>query len=95
MERYREKQGDLFRGNNTRDLLDSLKLDVSPAVKNFSPKHLRSEQNCSHICNVNLRIGYPGKFPARGKPLSTLPIKTKASQEAFLLSQISLHEHLV
>ena len=29
MERYREEQGDLFRGINTRDLLDSLKQEIS------------------------------------------------------------------
>ena len=40
----------------------------------FSPKHLRCKQKSSYLCCVNLRIGYPGKFPARGKPLSTLPI---------------------
>lgn len=35
MERYREEQGDLFRGINTRDLLDSLKLKVSKEIQNL------------------------------------------------------------
>lgn len=35
MERYREKQGDLFRSINTRDLLDSLKLEVSKKIQNL------------------------------------------------------------
>ena len=48
----------------------------------FSLKHLRCKQKSSYLGSVNPRIGYPGKFPARGKPLSTLPIKKQASQEA-------------
>ena len=48
----------------------------------FSLKHLRCKQKSSYLYSVNPRIGYPGKFPARGKPLSTLPIKKQASQEA-------------
>lgn len=35
MERFREEKGDLFRGINTRDLLDSLKLKVSKEIQNL------------------------------------------------------------
>ena len=26
-----------------------------------------------YLCSANPKIGYPGKFPARGKPSPTLP----------------------
>ena len=45
MERYREKQGDLFRGINTRDLLDSLKLEVSKKIQNLEDDILNISEN--------------------------------------------------
>ena len=36
-------------------------------------ENLRNMEKVVYLCNANPKIGYPGKFPARGKPSPTLP----------------------
>ena len=61
----------------------------------FSPKHLRCKQKSSYLFFAVSIWGLAIRAESReGKTISTLPIKNKASQEAFLLSQIVLHKHL-
>jgi hypothetical protein len=36
-------------------------------------ENLRNMEKVVYLCSTNPKIGYPGKFPARGKPSPTLP----------------------
>ena len=45
MERYREKQGDLFRGIDTRELSDLLKQEVSKKIQNLEDNILNIPEN--------------------------------------------------
>jgi hypothetical protein len=36
-------------------------------------ENLRNMEKVVYLCSANPKIGYPGKFPARGKPSPTLP----------------------
>ena len=38
------------------------------------PKIFGSYRKSPYLCNVKCKFDYPGDIPARGKPLSTLPI---------------------
>ncbi len=73
------------------------KRKIAAAVKTvftfFSPKHLRCKQKSSFLCSVNLRIGYPGKFPARARLYRHYPLKIKPRKRLFLLSQFRSSNH--
>ena len=63
-------------------------------VFTFFHQNTCSVNKKAHIFAVSI-LGLAIRAESReGKTISKLPIKNKASQEAFLLSQIVLHEHL-